>query len=244
MRLKDASILVADDEVRLLSIFKRWFEQEGCRVLTAEDGEQALALLQNEPVDMLISDIRMPKMDGIELVKHVKQLQTYFPKIIFISGDSDIDERESCHLGIHRKLAKPIARAALVFAVKTCLTGKEARWSEPFAIVPEQNLTAVFASVESAKNQGLIAFGHGGFNIRSTLAVARGETIGLKLEFAADRNALAGQGVVRWRGEGHIGVEITFVEDSNRAWVIDLTEQNVTGSFIPRSAGVASAQPR
>jgi two-component system, response regulator YesN len=75
-------------------------------------------MLTSNHVDMVISNVRMPKMDGIELAKRLKKLARYFPKIIFISGFADIDERDCYDLGIETKLAKPIRRDTLVSAVR------------------------------------------------------------------------------------------------------------------------------
>jgi CheY-like chemotaxis protein len=238
MQLKDATILVVDDEIGLLSIFKKWFEREGCRVLTAENGVEALELLKSTAVDTIISDVRMPKMDGVELAKCVKKTHKYDPKIIFISGFAEIDERECYDLGIELNLPKPVLRTTLVSAVRTCLTDRDELWRHPPSAVPQRTFKAVFESLLAAQDQGLIAFGHGGICVRSPLAVTSGEAIGLNLQFSTDYRALTGQGIVRWavRHEEQIGIEITYVDDSNRAWIVGLAERDGVASFIPRSS--------
>ena len=72
MQLKDATLLVVDDEPYYCEIAKDWFEREGCKVLTAENGVAALQLLEREKADAIITDIRMPGMDGVELVRRLK----------------------------------------------------------------------------------------------------------------------------------------------------------------------------
>jgi CheY-like chemotaxis protein len=245
MQLKDASILIVDDEVRLLTIFQKWFEREGCNVFTAENGEQALELQKTLRVALIISDVRMPRMGGVELVKSLKKIVGYLPKILFLSGFTDIDERDCCDLGIEMTLHKPIRRVTLVSAASVCLTDHDALWREPSSSVPERNLEAVFKDLPGARDQGLIAFGHGGICVRSALAARSGETIGLNLEFTADHHALAGQGIVRWavQHEEQIGIEITYIDDKNRAWILGLTKQGETASFIPRSSKGAPAHP-
>ena len=71
MELKDARVLLVDDEPMLLDIFREWLEEETCQVMTARDGAAALQILRNHHVDVLVSDIRMPVMDGILLVKNL-----------------------------------------------------------------------------------------------------------------------------------------------------------------------------
>jgi two-component system KDP operon response regulator KdpE len=131
MKLKDAVVLIADDETGLLRIFRMWFEREGCRVLTAENGREALQLATDNHVDVLVSDIRMPVLDGIELAKRLNATGTYLPKIIFVSGFTDLSEREAYALGAQAMLAKPIRRAELVSAVDRSLMDLEERWRQP-----------------------------------------------------------------------------------------------------------------
>ena len=130
MKLKDAVILIADDEPGLLRIFRAWFEREGCRVLTAENGMEALELASNHHVDVLVSDIRMPILDGIELARRLNATSKYLPKIIFISGFTDLSERHACDLGAEAVLAKPVRRAELISAVDRSLMEFDERWRQ------------------------------------------------------------------------------------------------------------------
>jgi CheY-like chemotaxis protein len=242
MQLNDATILIVDDEAGLLRIFKLWFQQEGCNVFTAENGFDALEVVKAQPIDVIVSDVRMPKMDGVGLARRVRQLWARASKIIFVSGFADIDERECCDLGVESILPKPILRASLVSAVRTCLTPREALWREPSAVAPERMLDAAFESLQGAQAQGKIAFGYGGFCIDSAFSVYAGESIGLNVKFKAERTAIMGQGIVRWavRDEQQIGIEITHIDDSNRAWLADLAQAGPV-SFIPRSSRIAAS---
>ena len=60
MDLKEATVLVVDDEPYYTEIATEWFEREGCKVLSAQNGEEALPILSNNKVDAIITDIRMP----------------------------------------------------------------------------------------------------------------------------------------------------------------------------------------
>jgi len=238
VQLTEATILIVDDEEGLLGIYKGWFKREGCRVLTAANGAAALELAMKNRVDVILSDIRMPVMDGVELTKRLKETKKYIPKIIFISGFTDLDERETYDLGIEAKLSKPIRRQDLVSVVRKSLMVRDELWRSPPPIAPQKTLNDVFESLAAARDNGLIAFGRGGFSIHSLLAVQAGETIELRLEFKADRHTLAGRGIVRWtaRHEEQIGVEITYVDEANRAWVVGLAEGGESVSFVPRTS--------
>lgn len=238
MQLKEARVLVVDDELALLEIFKRWFEREGCRVFTAQDGAQALDLASANAVDMVVSDIRMPVLDGIELAKRLKKRSGHAPKMIFISGFSDVSEREGFDLGVEAMLHKPIERADLVAAARRSLMDRDELWRQPPAVAPTAVLDARFPSLSAARQQGLIAFGRGGFCLRSNRFLQVGKPVGLRLEFEADRHALIGQGVVRWmeRRDEQIGIEIAYVDDAQRAWFAQLAESDESASFIPRTS--------
>lgn len=106
MNPKDFKILVVDDEVDLVDILKDFLSLDGFEVLTAYDGAQALDLITKGDIHLVISDIRMPKMDGLELLKNVKSMK---PEIHFImlSGYSDYSEEEILKKGASRLFAKP-----------------------------------------------------------------------------------------------------------------------------------------
>jgi CheY-like chemotaxis protein len=123
MDLKGATILVADDELDLLEILRRWLEREGAQVLTAANGEAALALLAKNKVDAIVSDVRMPVMDGVEFARRVTAGADH-PPILFVSGFADIDQKACAELGITALLPKPVRRQDILDAVRRVLGGR------------------------------------------------------------------------------------------------------------------------
>ena len=67
------TLLAVDDEPNILAALRRLFRATGWRILTAGHAEEALALLAKEPVDAVLSDMRMPGMDGVQLLERVSQ---------------------------------------------------------------------------------------------------------------------------------------------------------------------------
>src|ERR1017187_10537466 len=166
MELKDATVLIVDDEPMLCDIFGEWLEIEGCRVLRAENGAAALRVLETERVDQVVSDIRMPVMDGIAFVKalHSREMEAgqYTPKVIFISGFSDIEPRDAYDLGVEALMQKPIDRKTFIETISRSLQSREEIWRQPVADVGvplRMNLPPVSTAIE----QGAIEFGRGGF---------------------------------------------------------------------------------
>jgi CheY-like chemotaxis protein len=240
MQLKNATILLVDDELDLLEIMAEWFRREGCRVLTAENGRDALNLFQQNPVDAVVSDIRMPVMDGIALLRQLKAAHFTKPSVIFISGFSDIEPRDAYDLGVEAMISKPVERKYLISVVSCILTPREDLWRLPPADKADAVLLANFESLSSALTRGLIAFGRGGFCVYSTLQLAEGP-VDLLLDFQADQHKVTGRGMVRWTdfAEAQIGMEITHIDDANRPWILSLTEPNHSASFIPRTSFTA-----
>jgi CheY-like chemotaxis protein len=76
------TILVVDDEKNICLLYKAEFEDEGYTVLTASDGLEALEIVQNQAVDLILLDIKMPKMDGPEFLRHIRQFNKTLPIIL------------------------------------------------------------------------------------------------------------------------------------------------------------------
>src|SRR5260221_9855460 len=111
MQLKEASILIVDDEPILLDIMREWFETFAGKVLCAADGIEALEILAANEVDLIITDVHMPAMGGIRLLESVKTSGVHTPRVILVSGYSEIDAREAYALGADAALEKPLERS-------------------------------------------------------------------------------------------------------------------------------------
>lgn len=83
-------ILVVDDDETIRSLLSMVFEREGWKVVTAENGVEAVAALSTENFDLMVADLHMPKMNGYELIPRALELKPAMP-IIVLSADSTID---------------------------------------------------------------------------------------------------------------------------------------------------------
>jgi len=241
MELKYARVLVVDDESMLLDIFREWLEEEHCRVLTAGDGAIALKVLQDNHVDVIVSDVRMPVMDGILLLRNLTTCSgmsrsDYPPKMIFISGFTDLEPREAYGLGVETILQKPVKREQFVGAVQKTLRSPEERWAEP-AAPGGLHLAVRLPRAVAALEQGRIAFGQGGFCVRCTPPFGEGR-VRFDLEFEGEKASFGGYGLIRWTdpNEDLLGVEISNLDESCLGWAIDLITANADSSYIPRTA--------
>jgi CheY-like chemotaxis protein len=234
MQLREATVLIVDDEPALLEILARWFEREHCRVLSAENGALALEVVAVERIHVLVSDVRMPVMDGVSLARRIKESGSYKPSVIFVSGFHDISQRTSYDLRVEAVFSRPVERKQLISTVERILADRAEIWSSPSRADSAPTLHVVLGGVSEAVEQGLIAFGRGGFCIQSDLTLGEGP-VRLAIEFAAEHKSILGEGRVHWceTAECQMGVEITSLEDACRDWVCHLTASNPTLSFIP-----------
>jgi PAS domain S-box-containing protein len=114
------NILIADDDATNLKLLRSILEMEGHHVLDASDGIQAFKILENQPVDAIISDILMPHMDGYRLCYEVRRSERFhnLPFITYTATyTSPADERLCMDLGADKYLRKPASAAALLLAL-------------------------------------------------------------------------------------------------------------------------------
>ena len=123
-------VLVVDDEKSLRDFVRRNLEVRGYKVLTASNGLQALAVLQNENVQLVIMDIMMPHMDGLETTRRMRQ-ESHVPIIILTALGEEADKIRAFDLGADDYLTKPFGVGELLGRVKAVL--RRADWSEPAA---------------------------------------------------------------------------------------------------------------
>lgn len=234
MDISEATVLLVDDEPELLEIYGLWVERRGAKVLTAPNGAVALKLLAEEHVDVLVTDIRMPVMDGIKLVRRLKEEGRTVPSIIFISGFADIDVREAYELGVEAMLSKPTRQNQLLSAIERTLKDRETVWAEPLPEVPTYVIEMEFPSFTEAHESGAFNLGRGGFCLYTGKLIAH-EHVRLQIRFHAEDQCIAGQGCVQWTdaGQRKVGVEFLYLGPECRAWVAERIGAVKTGCFIP-----------
>ncbi len=115
-----ATLALVDDDEHIVASLKVFFEAEGHQVRTYHDGESALPALSENPPDLAILDIKMPKMDGMELLRRLRQT-TDLPVIFLTSKDEEIDEVISFNIGADDFVRKPCSNRLLAERVKAVL---------------------------------------------------------------------------------------------------------------------------
>ena len=114
-------ILVVEDDAELRGLFRRVLEKNGYETLEAADGQQALDVLDENYIDLIISDIMMPVMDGYELVRSLREADISIPVLMITAKDAFDDMRRGFLSGTDDYMVKPVNVNEMVLRVGSLL---------------------------------------------------------------------------------------------------------------------------
>lgn len=112
-----APILVVDDEADLVASYERLLRRKGFRVVAAGSRGEGLAMVEREPLALLITDLRLPDGDGLDLVRAARRLPTPTPSMVVTGYASEASRTASMSAGASAFLAKPFAAASFTALV-------------------------------------------------------------------------------------------------------------------------------
>lgn len=120
-----AKILVVDDDEVVRLSHQRSLRDARCTVTAAEDGARALSAMEREPADVVLLDLRMPGLDGMSVLKQLKQ-RWPTSEVVVITGYPTVETaKEAVRLGAHDYLAKPLGPVEVITAATNALTHKQ-----------------------------------------------------------------------------------------------------------------------
>lgn len=115
-------IMVVDDDPHIRQLVKVFLSKEGFSILEAEDGEEALALLEEQQIDLIILDVMMPNMDGWELCRELRDYYSDSFPILMLTAKGETKQKvKGFNLGVDDYLVKPFDPIELVARVKVLL---------------------------------------------------------------------------------------------------------------------------
>ena len=118
-------IMVVDDDPDILTVLKGNLQLAGFRVATFTAGLEALAAIQSGPPDLLILDLTLPDIDGIQLCRRLREQRLSFPVIMLTARDGLSDKVLGLECGADDYVVKPFAFLELQARIKTCLRRRE-----------------------------------------------------------------------------------------------------------------------
>ena len=125
--LSRIKLLLVDDEDRFRSTLSKRLAEKGVVAETAANGVEALKVVKSKPVDVIVLDIKMPEMDGIETLRHIKKMNPDI-EIILLTGHANIESAvEGMRLGAYDYLMKPCDLEQLLEKITEAWTAKRDR---------------------------------------------------------------------------------------------------------------------
>ncbi len=153
---KDFTILIVDDIPENLELFNDVLIDEGYKVLTADSGVSALEVVQTHKVDLIVADALMPKMDGLELCKQIRSLESFrtVPFIIYTGNYVDTEDQELArNIGVNRYVMKTSGLTELVKAIEEELENSKATTTADISVptIDEQSFLEKHHSIVTKK---------------------------------------------------------------------------------------------
>ena len=127
MKTETISILAVDDEEAFLQLIKAMLANEGYKVEVAKDGVLAINALQQQIFDLVLLDIKLPRVDGIEVLKYIRD-HSYDTQVIMLTGVHDVKIAVDCmQLGAYSYITKPYVGNELLAVIEHAIEGKRLR---------------------------------------------------------------------------------------------------------------------
>src|SRR6185436_19217281 len=122
-KLRRHKILIVEDDAALMEVLRDLLVDEEYEVVTAADGRAARALIYSESPDLILSDIYMPEMDGLELLENVRSdLATRHVPVVFLTGADGVDTQAQAYdLGADGFVTKPVHEKLLLSSIRRSL---------------------------------------------------------------------------------------------------------------------------
>lgn len=125
-------VLIVDDEQSIVTLLQYNLEQSGFEVVTALDGEDGINKIFSEQPDIVVLDLMLPKMDGVEVCKQVRSEKNQVPILMLTAKDDEFDKVLGLELGADDYMTKPFSPREVVARVKAILRRTKAAESESF----------------------------------------------------------------------------------------------------------------
>ena len=114
-------ILVVEDDAELRRLFMTVLDKSGYKALGASDGKAALDLMESNFIDLIIADIMMPRLDGIELARQLRQAKIFIPILFITAKDSLYDKQQGFDAGADDYMVKPVDVSEMIMRVGALL---------------------------------------------------------------------------------------------------------------------------
>lgn len=237
------TVLIIDDEPDLCEMLEFEFSARGYRTFSALDGKKAFNILEEEEVSAVISDVRMPFLDGIRLLERSKSSNVFHPIIILMSAYADLSLAQAYNLGAEAFFPKPFHLADMAGNVQQLLLPAEQRWQYDSDTEIPLLVERSFASIQPEPPSPGFALGRGGFAINNMPChLLPGERVAFQINFEAGPiTSLEGYGLLRWveakdyaQDAFVLGIEFCYLNQACRQNFRQWREEEQPKAYIPK----------
>ena len=116
------AILIADDDTNCRQALRDIMEPEGFRTLLASSGEEALDIVREVDVHLVLLDMHMPTLTGLETLQLVRQIKAMLPAILITGDANDSLIRQACQMRFYSVIPKPVSKNVVLYTVLKALT--------------------------------------------------------------------------------------------------------------------------
>ncbi|MEK5319908.1 response regulator transcription factor [Paenibacillus sp. FSL L8-0644] len=152
--MHNGTILLVDDEPEIIKLMQIYLENEGYRLLMARDGLEALEQISRESIDVMVLDVMMPNMDGVEACMKIRETE-HFPIIMLSAKGQDVDKITGLSVGADDYVTKPFSPLELVARIKSQL--RRVRKYTHSSPVSEHEMILDELSINSATHEVTLA---------------------------------------------------------------------------------------
>nr|BFD32900.1 hypothetical protein GTC16762_25180 [Pigmentibacter ruber] len=231
--LKENLILVVDDEPDLREMLVSELQSLEAKTLEAGNGKEGIKIVQSEKIDLIISDIRMPGGNGIELLDETKKLNLQKPKFLFITAFSDYTREEIHAHGAEGLVSKPFDLPSLIENLEWLCTDLK----EKYLKKPAQPTSSQIKVTANNTSEFLLGRGGALMHTGSKLLEAA-EIVDFEIHFP-DGTIVSGKGEVLWNGNAQdgenycAGIEFKYFSPDCLNYAIKLLENCKSIAYVP-----------
>lgn len=239
------TILLVDDDPDLRELLSFEISNSGYKVFVAQNGREAFQIVIKEKIDVVLSDVRMPNGDGVELLNQIKSHNVKAPAVILVTGFAGLSIEDAYDQGAYRMIKKPFALADLNATLEnSALSNSEKLVHQKPASERDLKVNLQFSQYADAVATQALHIGQGGMFVKMENPQAfLSQNVEFNIQFqSGELEGLSGQAQIRWVRStskndfpSGIGVEFSYIDPKYQKSMFAFLDQLQEKAFIPKN---------